>query len=144
MRLLASLAILVIAFSPTGAAQSDADQCRSIEKSERWRGGFEFGHIDNRYGDPIVAREFKGVVSGEHDGQPMKSALVQIRGEGTKAKILTTRTDNSGRFRFRDLPAGLYFIVAVTEGFQSVSGCVVIDRRANRSESAILRLPLGV
>ncbi len=91
-----------------------------------------------------MAREFKGVVAGEHDGQPMKSALVQIRGEGTKAKILTARTDNSGRFRFRELPAGLYFFVAVTEGFQSVSGCVVIDRRANRSEPAIVRLPLGV
>jgi hypothetical protein len=35
MRLLASLAILVIAFNSIGAAQSVADQCRSLEKSQR-------------------------------------------------------------------------------------------------------------
>jgi hypothetical protein len=128
----------------SSTAQTLIDQCRSVEANERRSGGFEFGHIDNPYGAPIVAREFTGVILGGHDEQPRESALVQVRGEGTKKPTIRLRTDRSGTFRVRHLPPGPYFFVSVARGFQSVSGCVVIDRKAGKGSPVVIRLPLGV
>ena len=102
------------------------------------------GHIGNRFSEPIVRREFSGIVVGEHDGEPRDSSLVQIRGKGTKGLIKKVRTKASGAFRIRTLPPGEYFFVAVAPGFQSVSGCLVIDRQSRNRSALILRLPLGV
>ena len=112
--------------------------------TERAAGGFEMGQIDNSYGEPIVRREFSGVIIGKHDGQPRESALLQVRGEGTKGLLNKVVTNRWGAFRVRHLPPGAYFFVAVAQGFQSVSGCLVIDRKAPNRSPLTLRLPLGV
>jgi hypothetical protein len=126
------------------AAQTIADRCRSVMTAERARGGFEMGHIDNPLSEPIVQRDFRAIVLGEHDGEPRDSALIQVRGEGTKGLIRKTRTSLSGAFRAEHLPPGTYFFVAVAPGFQSVSGCLVIDSQTKRRSAVTLRLPLGV
>jgi hypothetical protein len=38
-------------------AQTIADQCRSVITAERFTGGFDMGHIDNPFSEPIVRRE---------------------------------------------------------------------------------------
>src|SRR5262245_34531493 len=95
---------LVFMLPSSSAAQTLVDHCRLVEAKERGSGGFEFGHIDNPYGAPIVVREFKGAVEGQHDEQRRDSALVQVRGEGTKKQTATVRTDRLGAFRLRHLP----------------------------------------
>ena len=109
-------------------AQTIAEQCRSVIAVERALGGFEMGHIDNPLSEPIVRRDFSGIVLADHDGQPRDSALIQLRGKGTKGVIKKARTNASGEFRAPALPPGIYFFVAVAPGFQSVSGCLVVDR----------------
>ena len=125
-------------------AQTITDQCRSVITAERFTGGFDMGHIDNPFSEPIVRQEFRGIIVGEHDGEPRPSSLVQIRGKGTKGLIKKVRTKASGSFRLRALPPGVYFFVAVAPGFQSVSGCFVIDPQTQTRSALIIRLPLGV
>jgi hypothetical protein len=125
-------------------AQAIADQCRFVVTAERFTGGFDMGHIDNPFSEPIVRREFSGIVVGLHDGEPRDSSLVQIRGKGTKGLIKKVKTKASGAFRIPPLPPGQYFFVVVAPGFQSVSGCLVIDRRTTDRSALIFRLPLGV
>lgn len=135
----------IVFMLPLGStAQTLVNQCRSAEANERGSGGFEFGHIDNPYGAPLVVREFTGIILGQHDGQPRESALVQVRGEGTKKQTAKVRTDRSGAFKVPHLPPATYFFVAVAQGFQSVSGCLVIERKARKRPPVIIRLPLGV
>src|ERR1035437_2920854 len=112
------LMVVVFILPPSSTAQTLVNQCRSVEAIERGSGGFEFGHIDNPYGTPIVIREFTGVILGQHDELPRESALVQVRGEGTKKQIAKVHTDRSGAFRVLHLPPGTYFFVSVAQGFQ--------------------------
>lgn len=144
VRLPARLIPLLMALPLCSTAQTIADQCRSVVTAERFTGGFDMGHIDNPFSEPIVRREFSGIVVGDHDGEPRDSSLVQIRGKGTKGLIKKVRTKASGAFRIPTLPPGEYFFVAVAPGFQSVSGCLVIDRHTRDRSALILRLPLGV
>jgi hypothetical protein len=145
MRPLAFVPVLIFCFLPQGGrAQAVNNLCRSVVAAETHTGGFEFGHIDNRVDAPIVDREFKGRVIGEHNQQSLDSALVQLRGKRTRGAVVKIRTGPSGDFRFPSLPPGPYFFVAVAEGFQSISGCVVIERKAHNGQPVILRLPLGV
>jgi hypothetical protein len=144
MRLLMAIPAVLLLVTYSGKAQPLAEQCQKVVTSERALGGFDFGHIDNPLEAPIVGRDFWGRVVGEHDDQPRASASVQLRGKGTKGKIQTSQTGPSGVFRFENLPTGMYFFVAVAPGFQSVSGCVVIQPKAGKRPPVLLRLPLGV
>lgn len=144
MRLPVQLGCFLCLLPLCSTAQMIADQCRSVMAAERARGGFEMGHIDNPLAEPIVQRDFSGIVLGEHDGEPRDSALVQVRGKGTKGLIRKTRTNSSGAFRAGPLQPGIYFFVAVAPGFQSVSGCLVIDRATKSRSGVTLRLPLGI
>jgi hypothetical protein len=144
VRLPVRLMPLLLLLPLCSTAQTIADQCRSVVTDERFTGGFDMGHIDNPFSEPIVRREFSGIVVGEHDGEPRDSSLVQIRGKGTKGLIKKVRTKASGAFRIPALPPGKYFFVAVAPGFQSVSGCLVIDRHTTDRSALIFRLPLGI
>jgi hypothetical protein len=144
VRLSVRLMPLLLLLPLCSTSQTIADQCRSVVTAERFTGGFDMGHIDNPFSEPIVRREFSGIVGGEHDGEPRDSSLVQIRGKGTKGLIKKVTTTASGAFRIPALPPGYYFFVAVAPGFQSVSGCLVIDRHTTDRSALILRLPLGV
>jgi hypothetical protein len=144
MRLLIAITAVLSLLTFSGKAQALTEQCQQVAMAERASGGFEFGHIDNPLDAPIVGRDFWGHVVGKHDDQPRASASVQLRGKGTNGKILTSKTGPSGVLRFDHLPTGVYFFVAVARGFQSVSGCVVIQRKSGKRPPVLLRLPLGV
>jgi hypothetical protein len=144
MRLLIAAPAVLSLLTLAAKAQTGADQCPQVIVAERALGGFDFGHIDNPLEGPIIVRDFWGRVVGKHDDEPRASASVQIRGKGTKGKILTSQTGSTGVFRFENLPPGIYFFVAVARGFQSVSGCVVLQRNAGKRPPVLLRLPLGV
>jgi hypothetical protein len=144
MHLLIAITAVLSLLTFSGKAQALTEQCQQVVMAERASGGFGFGHIDNPLEAPIVGRDFWGRVVGKHDDQPTASASVQLRGKGTHGKIVTSETGQSGVFRFDNLPPGVYFFVAVARGFQSVSGCVVIQRRAGKRPPVLLRLPLGV
>ena len=99
MRLLIPLTAVLYLLPFATNAQNGADQCHAVEMAERRVGGLEFGHIDNPLRAPIVGHDFWGRVVGQHDD--------------------TSLTGPSGVFRFEKLPPGVYFFVAVAQGFQS-------------------------
>ncbi len=122
---------------------SDESNCESVNRYQRWLGGFEYGHIDNDFGESILTRVFHGRVVGQHDGEPLERALIQVRGKGTGNRIRTALTNSKGEFHVRGLPAGYYHFVAVSQGFQSVSGCLQISDKSAPT-TAQIPLPLGV
>src|SRR5262245_117623 len=73
----------------------------------------------------IAARLDAGVVQGvvlEHiSGRPLARAVVRLdpvpQSGAAKTQALTTRAGRSGQFAFHPVPAGLYVLSAVADGY---------------------------
>jgi hypothetical protein len=93
---------------------------------------------------PAAARADVGAgVAGRvlSDAQPVADATVYAY-QVVEKSLRQALTDDSGRFRFADLPAGLYKIIAHKSGF-APAVTVVTRRTADESQFVQVELPAG-
>ena len=91
---------------------------------------------------PFEVRSIRGLIT-DHIGYPMPDVLFEVRNP-TTGKVFTTHTDHHGRFKMSSLPAGTYSFKARRSGFQSVTGRIVVSKKADRKAIIKIEMPLGV
>lgn len=101
-------------------------------------------HIINQVDEPLRVRSVKGVIRLEIEDNPLKGALVEIRGPGESKAIMAAMTDKSGRFHFRPVPEGQYVFKITLDGYQSLTGRLVVDHHAKPTIPLELQLKAGV
>ena len=57
-----------------------------------------------------------GVVSDDGNGKPIRRAVVRLERADRKVRVWSV-TDESGRYRIQDLPAGRYFLTATKPSY---------------------------
>jgi hypothetical protein len=80
---------------------------------------------------PIVPDKklnIKGTVKSEAGGRPLAGVEVFLLPDGNN--LLTTKTDDSGRFNLPGIPAGTYSII-IRDSTQGKSGKVLLDESEN-------------
>jgi len=108
------------------------------------RTSFERGHIDNPLDAPLVLQTLN-VVLTDHTNFPLSAksrAALQLADAHNKIHRLNQYNGRS--VRLDGLPPGAYPFTAVAQGFQSVSGCIVIDPRIKALTPFRIQLPLGL
>src|SRR6266850_1615351 len=63
---------------------------------------------------------FQGDVKGP-DGKPVKGAEVRIQLKGAKAPVRSVKTDQQGRFTFKNLAMGEYSLVVTSNGMATAT-----------------------
>ena len=106
--------------------------------------GSPIEHIINRVDRTLRVRSLSGVIQIERVGDPVKGALVEIRGPGDSKAIMAAITDARGRFHFRHVPEGAYGFKVTLDAFQSLTGNLVVDRHAKNVAPILLQLRVGV
>ena len=76
---------------------------------------------------PYSVRELAGRV--HIGGEPLKDVDVEVKREGSQ-KVLRTKTDEEGNFRFAAAREGRYKFKVTKRLFKALTGTVVIDHRA--------------
>ena len=89
-----------------------------------------------------AAAEIAGT-AGDPSGAPLETAQITLHNLATGAE-LTAEADGAGRFRFDDLPVGIYRVVVVREGFSDDARTVAIADEAERLELAFVLRPGGL
>ena len=133
----ASTALLAFLFAHPSASQLQSDANRSKGFTEA-----HSEHIIVQLHEPIVVRDVRGEMR-DCDGNPEKNAIFEIRLQSS-SQIRRAKTDEKGRFKIRQAPAGTYDFKATLDGFQSVVGTVIVSETANPKARIKLTLNLGV
>jgi hypothetical protein len=91
---------------------------------------------------PFVVRSVEGVVSFGADTRPAVGLLFEIEGPGTLRQVRRARTDARGRFKIGHVRPGTYKFNTMLDGFNPVSGTIVVSKKATaRSLGAIAVRP---
>jgi Carboxypeptidase regulatory-like domain len=77
----------------------------------------------------------------DFSGQPVNDANVEIRSVAGD-KVLRRKTRESGKFAFSGIPDGKYKFKVTKDGFKSLSGFLILDRKA-RAQRTTFTLPVG-
>lgn len=102
-------------------------------------------HIVDDVEAPIHVREVRGTVRSAGGAWPRDvEVLFEIRGPGEATRVWSARADEQGRFVIRDVPVGDYCFRAMSVGWQSVVGRVVVGPGAPKGHAISLTLRLGV
>lgn len=91
---------------------------------------------------PFEARVVQGVVV-DQSGYPLPEALFELRSDSSGV-IVGTKTNSKGSFRFGSLSEGTYTFKATKDGWQSVTGKIIVSRRARRKSAIRIQMPVGV
>jgi hypothetical protein len=98
-------------------------------------------HLD----EPVTVRAVTGtVVRSVGDESPLENTLIELRGLNDSKIVGAARTDPQGRFHVSGIPPGTYTFKAISLGFQSVVGTVIVSSKAGKSRVLDLRLKPGV
>ena len=91
---------------------------------------------------PFEVRAAQGVVV-DQSGYPLPEALIELRSDSSGV-IVGTKTNSKGSFRFRSLSDGTYTFKATKDGWQSVTGKIIVSKRAGRKSAIRMQMPVGV
>jgi len=92
----------------------------------------------------VAVREIRGRAHKlDESGPPAAEVLVEIRPLEGRGEILTARTDDRGRFKFKHMPPGRYQFKATLDGFKSVAGGIVVSSTADKGSDISLVMYLG-
>lgn len=89
-----------------------------------------------------MVREATGVVVLPSSKDPIPNVVVEFR--NAEGKIIATKTDSKGRFKFSHLREGTYMFKTTLLGFSSVIGTVVLQKRNKNPELLSVEMPVGV
>ena len=101
-------------------------------------------HIISRLDDPLTARTATGSIIFAPDEGPLGGALFEIRGPGKYTKIRSSLTSPSGTFSIRNVPDGKYLFKVTLDGYQSVTGELIISRTIPSQKAIQIALKPGV
>jgi uncharacterized surface anchored protein len=75
-------------------------------------------------------------------GESLPGVDFKIR--DASGRVRGAKTDKTGRFKISGTAAGTYSFKATKDGFQSVTGKIVVARKLNHKTSIELTMPRGV
>jgi hypothetical protein len=103
-------------------------------------------HIINEITEPFVVREVKGRIDNEAGPGWWKDCLVlfEIRGIRKDTEVHKVYADENGNFVMRDITEGRYCFKATVNGWQSVTGIIIVSKRADPERSIVFEMKLGV
>jgi hypothetical protein len=102
-------------------------------------------HIINKLNQPFAVQSVSGVVTrGEGNQEPLRDAVVEIKGPGKQERLRRTKTDDLGQFRINHVPVGTYIFKVTLSGYQSVIGTVIVSKKAARGSSIKIAMLIGV
>lgn len=101
------------------------------------------GHIDNVLEQPLILSSSRIALIGPDEARIVAIAKPILQIAPPKQRLRVFEPDAHGVIRIT-LPPGIYVFSAVADGFQSVSGCLVIPRKFTVSDPVRVTLPLGV
>lgn len=101
-------------------------------------------HITNPIEEPFHVQSVAGTISTERSGEALAQALFEIEGPGAGRKIRHAVTDKKGHFRISHVPAGTYRFKATLDGFQSVTGTIVVSKSKSSTREIAIHMSLGV
>lgn len=100
-------------------------------------------HIIVRLDEPFTVRSVQGQIVSKTDNTKLSGAIFEVRVPGSN-KIIGCVADKRGRFKFPNLQPGTYVFKATKDGFQSVTGTIVVSKRSSRGASISIAMELGV
>jgi len=98
-------------------------------------------HIIMEIEEPFEVQSVHGVIQGPA-GESLPDADFEIRGKS--GRVRRTRSDKLGKFRISGRAAASYRFKATKDGFQSITGTVVVSKTASKKSAIILQMKLGV
>jgi hypothetical protein len=82
-----------------------------------------------------------GAILAKEHHNPLKSALLEIRGPNNSDQILAATADEAGQFKIAHVPEGIYAFKATMSGYTSVVGTVIVSKRADRHATIEIEMP---
>jgi carboxypeptidase family protein len=103
-------------------------------------------HVIVELDKPLRVRTVEGIVTSQAGDWPEGvSVLFEIRPMAeAPSRPRGVRTDRRGHFEIPGVPAGEYCFKATTEGWQSVTGVIVVSPTADPDSRVNVEMPLGV
>src|SRR2546425_2474310 len=137
-----SLLLVLILASP-------AASLHSAQTPERFDSGPYKGftkanieHIVVELSEPFRVRSIEGSTLFFVDGEPYAKVLFEIRDETGNVRGIIS--DARGRFRFSRVAPGTYDFKATKDNFQSVTGKIIVSKRAHRTNKIQIKMEVGV
>lgn len=93
----------------------------------------------NRIAEPFQVRKVEGFI-GQEGGQDgsLGGTAFEISGPWTEQRSWRTETDKHGHFSIKQVPAGGYVFTARHDGFQPVTGTIVVSSTAPKGQIDII------
>lgn len=103
-------------------------------------------HIIDEIAEPFVVRAVKGRIDNEAGPGWWKDCLVlfEIRGIRKDTEVRRVYADENGSFVMGDVAEGRYCFKATVNGWQSVTGIIIVSKRADPEKSIVFEMKLGV
>jgi carboxypeptidase family protein len=81
---------------------------------------------------PLTVSGIQGTITSEVHGEALKGTLFEIRGPGELETIRSAKTDQRGRFKIRNVPAGTYMFKTTLDGYCSRVGTIIVSKDASQ------------
>jgi hypothetical protein len=102
-------------------------------------------HIIDEIDEPFVVRRIQGRIDSEAGEWPEDwPILFEIRGIPHNANVRGVHADAKGVFKMGHVKEGRYCFKATVDGWQSVVGIIVVDRKADPANKITFVMNLGV
>jgi hypothetical protein len=102
-------------------------------------------HIVNEINEPFVVRRIQGRIDSAGGEWPDDwPILFEIRGIQNIAKIRGVHADGKGVFKMDHVKEGRYCFKATVNGWQSVVGIIIVNRKADPKSKITFVMELGV
>ncbi len=101
-------------------------------------------HVITPLEEPFRVSSVQGVIVRQGTDEPLDSVVFEIRGPGPSERMKAARTNKTGHFSIAGVEQGTYIFKTTKEGFQSVTGSIVVSRKADRKSTIRIKLSLGV
>lgn len=94
---------------------------------------------------PFETREIRGLIlRSQGEDRRVPHARVELRGDATKGRVRHVVSDDHGRFRFKHLRQGSYEFKVTLDGFQSVTGTILVSKKAPKKNRVNIEMPPAV
>jgi len=103
-------------------------------------------HIIVEIKQPFIVRKVKGKI-GIVDNHPWPKdirVLFEIRGLPRDGRIKKAYADGNGKFVIKNIPEGQYCFKATAEGWQTVMGTIIVNKKASRKSKIVFDMEFGV
>jgi hypothetical protein len=121
----------------------------SAQASERFDSGPFKGfrkssieHIIVTLDEPFNVRFVQGNTLFSVTTEPCSEVLFEIRDAAGNVRGVVS--DARGRFKFSGIAPGSYDFKATKDGFQSVTGKIIVSKHANRKSNIQIKMQVGV